>query len=355
MPQGNTRILFLCAHPQPFLIAGIKRLREKYKAEIMVVHWSVPDMSPTNVDDEQAGVRFVDKSTLDTDSLKRLADEFNPVVIYAAGWMDKDYLKICKQYKAQGKVTVMGMDTQWKGFPKQRLHTVMSPFTLRPVFSYAWVPGAIQFEYARRLGFDAGHILKHLYAPDTDLFKGAYEKFLPFKQQYFPKTFLYAGRLVSHKFGPLLKAFSMLSEEERNGWKLIVAGKGPMEDNAAMQSDAIVYKGFLQQDELVKLIGDAGIFCLLSTEEPWGTVIQEFAAAGMPVLASKQCGASHSYVVEGQNGYVVDGENISEIKAALLKIINTDPKELLKMGERSMELAAPDNSDVWAATLMSAV
>ncbi len=353
MPAGIIRILFLCAHPQPFLVAGIRQLKAQFNAAIMVVHWPVPDVSPTGLDVQ--GVIFIDKSSSDIGSLSIMADEFGPDIIYAAGWMDKDYLKICRKFRKAGKTTVMGMDTQWKGFPKQRLHTVMSPFTLRPIFSYAWVPGPIQHEYARRLGFDDKHILDHLYAPDTDLFKKAYERFLQPKEQSFPKTFLYVGRLVAYKFGPLLKAFSSLSEEERAGWKLMVAGKGPMEHEPEMRSDAIVYKGFLQQDKLVELIGEAGVFCLLSTEEPWGTVIQEFAAAGMPVLASKQCGASHVYVKEGENGYICDGRNTNEIKAVLLKMIGMDAKELLKMGARSMQIASPDNSMVWAKILMSVV
>jgi len=355
MPDSAPHILFLCAYPQPFLIAGIKKLRDNYNAKVLVVHWPVADESPTAIDVVDENVCFIDKRMLDRTTLKRKAKEFEPDIVYSAGWMDKDYLAVCKMLRKAGKITVMGMDTQWKALPRQRLHSVMSPFTLRPIFNYAWVPGPIQYEYARRLGFSEARILNYLYAPDTELFRKAYKKYEPVKAQHFPKAFLYVGRLVEHKFGPLLKAFIMLSEEERAGWKLVVAGKGPLADRQEMRSDAVVYKSFLQQDELVNLIGETGVFCLLSTEEPWGTVIQEFAAGGMPVLASRQCGVSYKYVIDGENGYVCDGNDTNSIKAALLKMIHTSEATLLKMGERSMQIASPHDSNIWAKELMSVI
>jgi glycosyltransferase involved in cell wall biosynthesis len=229
----------------------------------------------------------------------------------------------------------------------------LSPFTLKSAFDFAWVPGPRQYEYARKLGFDDGHILQHLYALDTSVFERAYEKYLPTKESNYPKTFLYAGRLVAHKFGSLLSAFSLLNDDERAGWELIVAGKGPLADRPEMSSKAIVYKGFLQYNELAELVAESGVFCLTSSEEPWGMVIQEFAAGGLPLIVSKQCGAASMYLKENANGYLCDGDNVAEIKAVLLKMIRNSEAQLLQMGKESTKLALADNSDVWASELMS--
>lgn len=353
MPE-QTKVLFLYAHVQPFLLAGINRLIQDYNAEVLVVCWPKTEMAPTATNESER-LRFLYKDANNKQEVESCIKAFDPEVVYVVGWMDKDYLRWAKQLKRSGKRTIMAMDTQWRNTIKQRVNCLLSRFTLKPIFDYAWVPGPSQKEYAERLGFDESHVLDKVYATDTDLFVRAYEQSQPVKRQHFPKTFLYAGRLVPHKFEPLLNAFAALSEQQRAGWKLIVAGKGPMEQDTRMGSEAIIYQGFLQQDQLVKLVADAGVFCLLSTEEPWGMVIQEFAAGGLPILASKQCGASQVYVKEGQNGYIVDGAKTEQIQDALLKIINTDTKQLLAMGERSTQIAAGDNSDLWAKTLMSVI
>jgi len=353
MSATGPRILFLSAYPQPFLLSGITKLCENHDAEVLVLHWPVPDDSPTQVHLPGLNVQFINKSKVDMSKVQEELMRFAPDIVYAAGWMDKDYLGICRQFKKAGRITVMGMDTQWKGSFKQYLHCLLSPFTLKSAFDFAWIPGPRQREYARKLGFDERHILQYLYALDTSIFGRAYERYLAAKTDNYPKAFLYAGRLVPHKFGSLLSAFGSLSEEEREGWKLIVAGKGPLESRAEMKDEAIACKGFLQYDELAELVAEAGVFCLTSTEEPWGMVIQEFAAGGLPLIVSKQCGAASLYLKEDENGYLCDGNNVAEIRTALLKMIRNSKKELLRMGEESTKLASADNSDLWASELLS--
>ncbi|OJW85235.1 MAG: hypothetical protein BGO69_06345 [Bacteroidetes bacterium 46-16] len=349
---GNKKILFLYAHVQPFLLAGIGRLIAKYNAEVLIICWPKADMSPTDITANEK-ISFLFKTGDNTKTIKDAILNFDPDVVYNVGWMDKDYLRWCYMFKKLGKVNIMAMDTQWQATLKQRINCILGRFIFKSLFSYAWVPGPLQYSYARRLGFDVEHILNNVYAVDTNLFRNVYQKFLPLKKLHYPRAFLYAGRLVEHKFGSLLRAFSTLSKAEKAGWKLIVAGKGPMEDSPPMQAEDIIYKGFLQHTELAALAGEAGVFCLLSTEEPWGMVIQEFAAAGLPILASTQCGAAHTFVKEGVNGYTCDGNDIDGIKRLLLKMIGKDSSELLAMGEKSMQLAVPVNSELWADTLMS--
>ncbi|MBS1587190.1 MAG: glycosyltransferase family 4 protein [Bacteroidetes bacterium] len=353
MSAKRPRILFLSAYPQPFLLSGIRKLCENHNADVLVLHWPTPDESPTQIDLYGLEVEFLNKNNVDITQVQEQLENFAPDIVYAAGWMDKDYLRLCRQFKNAGKTTVMGMDTQWKGTLKQYLNCLLAPFTLKSAFAFAWVPGQRQYEYARKLGFDKQHILQHLYALDTSVFGRTYERYLAAKADNYPKTFLYAGRLVAHKFGSLLRAFSSLSEDEREGWKLIVAGKGPMEHHQEMKNETIVYKGFLQYNELAELVAEAGVFCLTSTEEPWGMVIQEFAAGGLPLIVSKQCGAAGLYLKDGENGYLCNGNDVAEIKTALLKMIGKSKEELLQMGEESTKLASADNSAVWADELIS--
>jgi glycosyltransferase involved in cell wall biosynthesis len=213
------------------------------------------------------------------------------------------------------------------------------------------VPGYFQYEYARKLGFNRDNICTRLLSPDVASFKSAYNRSSDKKSH--SKTLLYIGRLVPHKFESLLAAFTGLSREELNGWKLIVAGKGQMENDPRLKNTSISHLGFLQQQELLAVMEDVSAFCLTASDEPWGTVIQEAAAAGLPLLLSRQCGAHFSFLIPGFNGYLCDGNNIEDVKEKIKTMIAHTPDELLLMGKRSNELAISDTSDTWAATLMS--
>jgi len=109
----------------------------------------------------------------------------------------------------------------------------------------------------------------------------------------------------------------------------------------------------LPQMELQKVVEQCGILCLCSTDEPWGTVAQEFAAAGFPLLLSQQCGASDHFL--SGNGFLCDGNNIEDIKSGLMSFIQSSDKALFQMSEISHQLGIQSNSDTWSKTLMSLV
>lgn len=296
-------------------------------------------------------VQYIFKDNNRTFIEKNIAT-FEPDIIWTAGWMDKDYLSWTKKFGWPGKPTIMAMDAQWFGTLRQHINVLLSPFRLKPVYRYAWVPGAPQRLYARKLGFSDHHILEGLLIPDVALFSKAYDDNKDLKFNSYPKAFLYIGELLPQKFETLLQAFSTLKDEELNGWKLIVVGKGAMENDSRLQSHNIDYRGFMQQPELVNIFKEAGVFCLTSTSEAWGVVIQESAVAGIPLVVSKQCGASYSMLREGENGFLCNGESVTDIQDKLKKMIALPSSELLKMGEKSHKIGTATGPDLWAKTLM---
>ncbi len=352
MPDNAPKILFLAAHVQPFLLAGISMLVKNHNAEVLVVCWPVPESSPTPFL-EDPNVAFIVKHKGNTAEIAQLVMDFNADIVWGSGWMDKDYLRWCKRYNQMGRHVVMGMDNQWKGTLKQHVNCWISGLFLKKIYTHAWVPGKPQQEYAQRLGFPKDKVLVNLYIVDTNLFHKYYINTFPAKEKAYPKSLLYAGRLVDHKVSKLLEAFSSLSEEERAGWKLTVLGNGSDSYSKAYAGDHIVFKSFIQQEDLEDTVREEGIFCLTSSEEPWGMVIQEFAAAGLPLLVSIQCGAQHAMVSEGINGFLCDGEVVADIRKQLLNMISLPDQVLLEMGRQSNKIATATDPQLWAATLMS--
>lgn len=344
-----TRILFLAAHLQPFLASGIHSLLKNYDVEIVLYCEKREENQWINIGPNKHLRIFTYDYEPDTFFWKEI-DLFKPDIVFCAGWMFRMYLSWSKALKKSGAKTICAMDTQWKGSLKQKVWVLASPFTLRKSFTHAWIPGKRQEDYANRLGFANDELLHSLYAPDTSLFSRAYDGFMKSDQQVFPKKFLYVGRLEPHKLKNLLLVFHSLSQSELGLWRLQIVGDGSMSKDLLLNHTAITVSKSIPQIELQKLAAQGAVFCLCSAEEPWGTVVQEFAAAGMPLLLSKQCGSSEAFLID--NGFICDGADVESIKNALLKMINSSDKELFAMSKNSHHLGVSTNSDTWASELM---
>ncbi|MFL5944392.1 MAG: glycosyltransferase family 4 protein, partial [Gaiellaceae bacterium] len=98
--------------------------------------------------------------------------------------------------------------------------------------------------------------------------------------------------------------------------------------------------GGLSEDELAQRYADADVFALLSRHEPWGVVVNEAAASGLPLVLSDRVGAAHDLLRDGENGFLVPADDVGAAAGALRKLAAS--LELRRqMGERSRELVRP--------------
>lgn len=110
--------------------------------------------------------------------------------------------------------------------------------------------------------------------------------------------------------------------------------------------------GGLAEDELAQRYVDADVFALLSRHEPWGVVVNEAAASGLPLVLSERVGAAHDLLREGENGFVVPAEDVTAAADALRRL--RDPDVRARMGERSRELARGWSYDASVAAFLAA-
>ena len=149
----------------------------------------------------------------------------------------------------------------------------------------------------------------------------------------------------------MLKAWSKIGDKK--GWTLELVGDGPLKETFRKEYPDVVIKDFMPQNELAKEASEAGCFILPSRFEPWALVIQEFTAAALPIICTRQCGASRHFALNGYNGYVVDAEDVDGLAKAMDKIINSSTEQLIKMAERSRQLSQSVTPDFVADTLLS--
>ena len=95
--------------------------------------------------------------------------------------------------------------------------------------------------------------------------------------------------------------------------------------------------GGVAEDELAQRYVDADVFALLSRHEPWGVVVNEAAASGLPLVLSDQVGAAADLLRDGENGCLVPDGNVAAAASALEELAR-DPRLRARMGARSREL-----------------
>ena len=77
-------------------------------------------------------------------------------------------------------------------------------------------------------------------------------------------------------------------------------------------------------------------WCCLSRYEPWGLVVNEAMAAGLPVIADRRCGAAIDLIELGRTGLLLNELSASAIGAALDRCAE-DLASLRRMGRAAQK------------------
>ncbi|WP_010262389.1 glycosyltransferase family 4 protein [Treponema primitia] len=341
-------IIYLYTEIQPYNIAIFHELLKRKNVAIHVFHWDKKILTPY-IPPEIENVYYYKKSDFKTvNELFLTIKNLDPTIIYTSGWIDKDYMSVCRKTRKYLSIPVVsGSDTYWRG-GKQWLNIIASPFWHRKCFSHIQVSGLWQFEYAHRLGFHAQNILMHNLSADTELFR---KISIVQKERSYPKNILYIGRFSPEKgLKYLIEAWNAISD--RKSWRLILIGNGP-EKNVLIKNKNVEIKDYANQEVLTKYIQNAGCFVLPSIKEQWSLVLHEAATGGLPILASDICGAVPYFVINNYNGYTFKPGNVSEIQLAIEKIIDASEKRLVEMSYNSRKLSEKITPEIVANTFLS--
>ncbi len=340
------KVLFLCTELAGYFANCIKLFHDHLAHDVLVVYFPNGPQAPFAID--LVGIEQLNRRELTFDQLKHKCINFNPGLVYVTGWIDHDYLRICRLLKQKGVTIVGGIDNVWTGSPRQRLACLFSPWVVKPYFSHLWTAGQRQYQFARRLGFRYDQILTGLYVADIDKFESilgsASEPFL-----------LYVGRFEEIKGVRLLyDVFSRLTEKERKGWKLKMVGNGRLKSQF-LDTPSIEIHDFMQPDDLIMFAEKAGGFILPSVHEPWGVVVQEFAAAGKPLILSNAVNSGEDYLIHRYNGFKFRSGDGNELRSTLIDFFHLSAEQRTLMGKRSHELARRGSPSYWVAKLASVI
>jgi glycosyltransferase involved in cell wall biosynthesis len=99
----------------------------------------------------------------------------------------------------------------------------------------------------------------------------------------------------------------------------------------------------------------AGAFVLASHNEPWGVVIHEATAAGLPVLCTDVCGAAADLVSDGHNGYLFAPGDADHLGRLMVRLTRMSDNDLQDMGRNSFELSRQFTPALWADRLLRCI
>jgi glycosyltransferase involved in cell wall biosynthesis len=342
------RILFLYTEVAEYMLACIEHLA-KDELEIHLVRWPINPEAPFQLRHIE-GVKVYERNALSDLELQNLVKEFRPDVILTSGWGDKGYLKALKFAPDHAK-RVLLFDNHWIGSVRQKVAALTSKWHVRKYFTHVWVPGKPQQSFAKKLGFSSDLVKMGVYCADISTFNGYYQEQNLEKVVDYPKNFLFVGRYLEFKgIFDLWNAFSTFHKEHPD-WTLTCLGTGDLWEQRMIQ-EGIEHVGFVQPQDLGNYIRKAGVFILPSHKEPWGVVVHEMAAAGLPMIVSNEIGAASRFVEGNSNGFSFKSGNEQDLLLAMNSMALKSQKELHAMGKKSHDLAQNLTPEIWKETLL---
>jgi glycosyltransferase involved in cell wall biosynthesis len=207
--------------------------------------------------------------------------------------------------------------------------------------------GTSNSQYWLRYGAEAEKIFLARYAVNNEYFQSQATHYRACRRQIRDQNgwrqrylLLYVGRLVPVKgVDVLIDAFRRISAT-RPDIGLLIVGEGPERkslEKRAQNLPQVFFLGFRDWNHLPRFYAAADLLVLPSVCEPWGLVVNEAMASGLPVLATRKVGAAQDLIIEGQSGYLVP-ENHAEALASAIDRACQSEERLRAMGERAQQL-----------------
>jgi 1,2-diacylglycerol 3-alpha-glucosyltransferase len=301
-------------------------------------------------------------------NLRECISRLRPSMLCINGWGMRGSIEALQECLRLGIPTVLMSDTSAMDRPRTEWRERIKRRVVR-LCSAAMVAGKPQGEYALALGIPRERIFVGCNVVDNDHFwLGAraargndqdIRRRLDLPDLYFLACARFEGQKNLFR---LLEAFGAYKTAVgKAAWKLVVLGDGMLKDqlfSACSQLGLcgdVLFPGFKGYDELPIYYGLAGTFVHASTREPWGLVVNEAMAAGLPVLVSERCGCVPDLVREGRNGWKFDPLNVEALAKLMTRVAQLSANERLSIGRASREIIANWTLETFADSLGRAI
>jgi glycosyltransferase involved in cell wall biosynthesis len=296
-------------------------------------------------------------------------DRVSPDVIFVTGYARPESMAAARWCQRRGKSAILMSESQAIDRPHAWWKELVKMHRVRR-FDGALVGGPRHRDYLVELGMPADRIAFGYNAVDHAHFatRALLSRASAGNREGLPRNnyFLSVCRFAPEKNLPrLIEAFARYraQSDPQCAWDLVLCGDGPRAVEiegliaASGCAGSIHRPGFLQTDDLPRLYAHAGAFVLPSISEPWGLVVNEAAACGLPLLVSERAGCAATFVPdpEGTTGCRFDPLDLEEMTTKLAWMAALPDAERQGMGGRAGDIARSWGPDRFAQGALEAM
>lgn len=370
-------VLAIYIEPAPYIVGFIEHIRAIWQAPVEVAYVEFAHSQNWNYTPSGTSEMLMPTGKVTTwCALGRLIGSGRYRLVHLAGWGHPTLLAALAIAKANGIPVTMESDTPmisgpggWKAAAKRIVYPLM--FALPS----AYLPGGSrQAAYLRHYAVGDERIRVAQMTVDVDRIRQHVRDSGPSGRMAARKRFgiadtdlciLYVGRLETQKgIRDLLRAYRVVIGRTP-GARLLIVGDGSLRGEvevAAAAFPSIRYAGRLAGDDVWESYRAADVFVLPSHTEPWGLVVNEAMAAGLPVIVTDRVGCADDLVQDGSTGLVVPAHDPESLAAAIGRL--SDDRNLRRMmADRAAQLIstwtlrnqAERSAAVWQAVLQPGV
>lgn len=228
-----------------------------------------------------------------------------PDVVIVEGWATPSSIAAIAVARLRRRPYLVSSDTptaaSTEGSLRSRLRGVVLPGLLRQAAGLI-AAGTPQARHFVELGADPGRVTVVPMTVDVDAIRTAARAARRRRSQLRARwglderpVALFVGRLIPRKgVATLIEALRVLDGRFAG----LVVGDGPERPRleALARGLPVAFTGRLEGSDLWEAYGAADVFVLPSAREPWGLVVNEAMAAGLPVVASEAVGCVEDLV-----------------------------------------------------------
>lgn len=259
---------------------------------------------------------------------------YERVEVFLAAW-------VCRLF---GVATFVMNDSKFDDYPRHLWREVVKSGFYKP-YQGAIAASARSRDYLRFLGIPADRIeMYYDCVPVDEIRRLAGVPPAPDGTAYADRVFTVVARHVPKK--NIALALDALARARAAGVsrRLVLCGSGPLEGELRRRvaalglTEHVDFLGFVQADEVARVLGRSLALILPSTEEQFGQVVAEAVAMGVPPLVSDRCGARDEIVRSFVNGFVFEPDT-SEGLARMMIMLDRDEALWREMAANCAEVA----------------
>lgn len=302
-------------------------------------------------------------------------ERIQPEALIVPGWSHEFLRAAIKWARGRGRVCVvqgdsprnlLDADTE-QIIPRRWYVEWMKRWILRGIDG-AQAAGATSARYFEDLGIPADRIVLKCDVVDNDYYAGEADRIrlnedreraeLGLPARYF----VYPSRMIRRKnHHRLLDAYARYAARAgADAWGLVLVGGGPEATRISDQVSRlgltrVIIQAFAPAEVVAKYYALASALIFPSWGETWGLIVNEAAAAGLPLLLSNEVLAKEHLLRPGENGWDFDYDDVDAICDSMIRCAAMSSETRAAFGRASRAIVADWGLEAHAAELFRAL